>query len=178
MAVLIEAISVLIKRAAIDEKFPGGWEAFVEDVPNQTLCADSTLARVGFMSPVDVESYIKSLEKKRFVYLRDGKADDLVVVDQQRGFAATCNWAELRHGTLDGDSSKRVAGCQSTGGANDPLITPDGWKYDGSLSQTFAFVPTEHMDKSLKFLKHENGLDVYYNILTEKEVYIGRTGEK
>ena len=58
MAILVEAISVVIKRSVIDQKFPGGWEAFVEDCPNRTLCADSALARVGFMTPVDVESYV------------------------------------------------------------------------------------------------------------------------
>jgi len=46
VAILIEAISVVIKRSVIDNKFPGGWEAFAEDCPNQTLCADSALARV------------------------------------------------------------------------------------------------------------------------------------
>ena len=55
---------------------------------------------------------------------------------------------------------------------------PDGWVYEGSLSQTFGFVPTENADKSLKFLRHENGLDVYYSELTGKEVFVGRTGEK
>ena len=28
MAVLVEAISVIIRRSAIDSKFPGGFEAF------------------------------------------------------------------------------------------------------------------------------------------------------
>jgi len=41
MPVLVEATSVIIKRSAIDEKWPGGWESFVRDVPNQTLCADT-----------------------------------------------------------------------------------------------------------------------------------------
>jgi hypothetical protein len=33
------------------------------------------------------------------------------------------------------------------------------------------------VDKSLEFLRREDGLDVYFNKLTGKEVYIGRTGE-
>jgi hypothetical protein len=68
VAILVEAISVVIKRSAIDKNFPGGWDAFVEDCPNQTLCADSGLSRVGFMSPVDVESYVKHLEEIGLVY--------------------------------------------------------------------------------------------------------------
>lgn len=178
MAILIEAISVVIKRSAIDQKFPSGWEAFVENCPNQTLCADSALARVGFMSPVDVESYVKQLEKIGFIYLQAGEAIDLVVADQQRGLSAKCKWVEFDHVNLDSDSSKRVACCQIIGGVEEPLFTPDGWQFEGSLSQTFSFAPTEHVEKSLEFLRHEDGLDVYFNKLTGKEVYLGRTGEK
>ena len=178
MAILIEAISVVIKRSAIDKKYPGGWEEFVEDAPNETLCADSTLVRVGFMSPVDVESYVNYLENKGFVYLYDGEANDLVVVDQQRGLSATCNWLNFGHINLDDDPSRRVAGCQAVDETDKTLLTPDGWKYEGSLSQTFVFAPTEQVEKSLKFLRHENGLDVYYNKLTDKKVYLGRTGEE
>jgi hypothetical protein len=57
-------------------------------------------------------------------------------------------------------------------------MTPDWWKYEGSLSHTFAFAPAELVDKSLKFLRHENGVDVYLNKLTDEEVYSSRTGEK
>ena len=178
MAILIEAISVVIKRTVIDDKFPGGWKAFVNDCPNKTLCADSALARVGFMSPVDVESYVKHLEENGFVYLQDNTAIDLVVADQQRGLSAKSTWVEFSHVNLDGDASKRVAGCQIIDGVDEPLLTPDGWEYEGSLSQTFGFAPTEHVDKSLEFLRHENGTDVYFNKLTGKEVYLGRTGEK
>lgn len=178
MAILVEAISVVVKRSAIDDKFPGGWEAFVEDCPNKTLCADSSLARVGFMSPVDVESYVKYLEKNGLVFLESNEAVDLFVADQQRGITVKCNWAEFGHVNLDGDKSKRVAACQLIEGIEEPLLTPDGWKYEGSLSNTFSFAPTEHVDKSLKYLRHENGLDVYLNLLTGKEVYSGRTGEK
>lgn len=175
MAVLIEAISVVIKRSAIDEKFESNWEGFVADVPNETLCADDELARVGFMTPIDVKSYVKYLEKLGFKYQVNGSAVDLVVVDQQRGFAAPCNWAEFGFVNID---NNRIAACRAVDGSNSPLLTPDEWEYEGSLSQTFGFVPSEHIDKSLAFLRHEAGLDVYCSALTGKEVFIGRTWEK
>ena len=34
-----------------------------------------------------------------------------------------------------------------------------------------------HVDKSLTFLRHENGLDVYLNAVTGTEVFVGRTGK-
>ena len=37
------------------------------------------------------------------------------------------------------------------------------------------FVPTGAMKTTLRFLRHENGLDVYHDVLTGKELYVGRT---
>lgn len=40
MAVLVEAISVVVRRTAIAGQLHGGRVAFIGFVPNQTLCAD------------------------------------------------------------------------------------------------------------------------------------------
>jgi len=178
MPVLVEATSVIIKRSAIDEKWPGGWESFVRDVPNQTLCADTLLARVGFMNPDDVESYINSLQKKGFIYLSKTDEDDLVVADQLQGLYVNCNWVRFGRVNHEQDSEESVAACIHVDDKGDPIMTPDWWKFEGSLSHTFAFAPSELVDKSLKFLRHENGVDVYLNKLTGEEVYSSRTGEK
>lgn len=177
MAVLIEATSVVIKRSVINDKWPGGWSGFVKNTPNQTLCADIFLARVGFMSPVDVESYIKILQKKGLTYLSKVETDDLVVASQLHGFFTTCDWAIYGHINYNNDPNQRIAACMHIDDEDNSIITPDGWKYEGSLSHTFAFAPTEHVDKSLKFIKHDDGVDVYLNELTGEEVYLGRTSE-
>lgn len=85
MAIFIEAISVIIRADALLDKYPGGWCAFERMVPNRTLCADNELVRVGFMTPQDVESFIKSLERVGLEFLRSGKAIDIAVVDQITG---------------------------------------------------------------------------------------------
>jgi hypothetical protein len=172
MAVLIEAISVVVKMSALCERYPGGWEAFRDNAPNQTLCADEFLVRVGFMTPDDVESFVRELEHAGLVYLKNGEPQDLVVADQQRGFAVSCSWADI--GSVEIDGSK-VKACQATEGNSNYLISPDGWQVEGSLSQTYIFAPSEEVDKSLKFLRNEGGLDVYLNMMTGKEVFLGRT---
>ena len=177
MAVLIEAISVVIKRSVINEKYPRGWEGFVADAPNETLCADGELARVGFMAPDDVESFVNHLKQYDFIYQQDGIAKELVVVDQRQGCFTKCEWLTFGFCNFDRDEKKRVAACIAVDDTDSPLLTPDGWEYEGSLSHTYGYVPIEHTDKSLKFLRHEDGLDVYFNELTGKEAYIGRTGE-
>jgi hypothetical protein len=176
MAVLVEGISVIIKRSVIEEKFPGGWEAFVEDVPNRTLCADDELARVGFMAPLDAEEYVQHLINNGFEYLSEGMAVDLVVADQLRGLATECDWCEFGQTSGGGNNLDRIAGCRAVGSRVTTLVCPEGWHYEGSLSQKYAFVPSADMEKSMKFLRHEKGLDVYLNQLTGKEVFIGRTG--
>jgi hypothetical protein len=85
MAVLVEGISVVVRRNAIDLAFDGGWKAFVSSVPNATLCIDDQLARVGFMDPKAVENYVKGLESRGLVFLQSEKCVDVAVVDQQRG---------------------------------------------------------------------------------------------
>lgn len=177
MAVLIEGISIVIRRKTIDEKYPGGWDGFVEDAPNRTLCADDKIARLGFMDPNDAESYIKGLEKIGFKYIVDGKTSEIAVIDQTRGFMADCNWLEAGRVEMADDTKHIFTACILKGCKSKQLIFPHGWKYEESLSCHYGFIPSGHLEKSLKYLRHENGLDVYYNKLTDQEVYIGRTGE-
>lgn len=174
MAVLVEAISVVIRRDAIESKYPGGWDAFVSAVPNRTLCTDASLARVGFMQPSDVERFVSDLGQHDIQYIQDGSARDLVVVDQQRGPLASCSWLEFEHVTI-GSPSERIAAARMSGDSVHKVITPEGWQFNDSLSHTFGFVPVGQEDKSLRFLRHQDGIDVYFNNVTGKEVFIGRT---
>jgi hypothetical protein len=174
MAVLVEAISVIVRRVRIEESYPGGWDAFDADCPNKTLCADSDIARVGFMMPTDVETFTRKLERQGLVYVNDGKAIDVAVLDQHSGLCVPCDWLEFGHVQLKGN---RVAACRAVGSMDNVMITPDGWKYEGSLSQTFGFVPTGQEERSLRFLRHERGVDVFLNLVTGEEVFVGRVGK-
>jgi hypothetical protein len=171
MAVLCEAISVVVQAERALAAF-GSFEAFKRIVPNETFVADNELMRVGFMVPDDVKAFIDRLERQGLTYVRDGQAIDLVVVDQMRGPMAPCEWLEFGKTPLPGGevSAARIKGSTST-----QLFTPDGWQLEGSLSQTFGFVPKGREDTAMQFLRRERGLDVYLNPLTGKEVYVGRT---
>jgi hypothetical protein len=171
MAVLVEGISVVVRLDAIAQKVPGGWNAFKERVPNQTLCADNELARVGFMTPDDVKSFVSSLQGLGLIYREGDAALDMVVVDQLIGPLVPCVWIEYGH---TGDK-ERVAARRLAGSSQTVLMRPEGWKYEGSLSQTHGFVPTGAEGKSVKFLRKEDGVDVYLNLLTGTEMFVGRT---
>ena len=185
MAVLVEAISVIVRRDAIAARFSGGWRQFLAIVPNGTLCFDKDLARVGFMSPPDVEAFVRHLEKGGLTFARDGQAVDIAVVDQMRGPTMPAQWLEFSRLSLDGTENK-VAACwlfegpRIAAGIHIPangvtLATPEGWTYDDSLSANFIkFAEIEEMEEKLKFLRHKNGMDVYLNRSTGEEVYVGR----
>ncbi|MEW6077428.1 MAG: hypothetical protein AB1724_06440 [Thermodesulfobacteriota bacterium] len=151
MAVLVEAISVIVRRDAIDAKYPGGWKAYVDAAPSETLCYDGKLARVGFMAPHAVEAFITRLTANGLTYLVGDEAQDIAVVDQQRGPMTKCEWlefAKLPFGEAGGkvsacwffDSPKVAAGVHLPGKSLD-LSTPSGWKFEGSLSHRCTFVP-------------------------------------
>lgn len=167
MAVLIEAISVVIRRAAIDDRYPGGWPAFCESVPNNSLCADDDLLRVGFMTPPDVRAFIEHLIDRGLRYLEEGTAIDLVLVDQLHGFAAPCEWAHLCRLRSGIEREFAVSACQAAGRDFDSLATPGGWQYEGSISQSFVFVPHGHFDRVMRRVRCEDdGTEVYNSALT------------
>jgi hypothetical protein len=174
MPVLIEAISIVVRRDAVDVKYPGGWEAFMGWVVNKTLCADANLARVGFMAPLDVRHFISELEAHGLTYLQDGRALDIAVIDQQSGFAAPCDWAEI--GRIESNSvGGSVLACRFVGSSDDTFITPDRWIFEGSLSQKFTLVENGRVPEYLDFVRSEDGIQVYRDIRSGELVYIGRT---
>lgn len=175
MAVLIEGISVVIRCSAIFGRFPGSWPAFRDAVPNKTLCCDNELARVGFMTPDDTKHYVEQLAAYGIVYLSDGKGQDVVVADQQRGMAAPCDWAEFGRIDWNGNPKKQVAACRAVGSQCRQVFTPDGWAYENSLSSQFRFVVNGWVPEFMQFLRREDGLDVYRDLETGKEVFVGRS---
>jgi len=176
MSVLVEAHSIIVRCDAIDDRYPGGWERFAAEVPNRTLCSDGEIARVGFMQPTDAQAYINHLVRCGLRFREHGTAVDLAAAFQLSGMLVPCTWLEFGRIFLN-PCSASVAFCRLRGGTNTQLVKPDNWKYEGSLSQTFGFFPSDTEGMGITFRRHENGMDVYYDSLAEKEVYVGRTGE-
>jgi hypothetical protein len=175
MAVLVEAISVIVRVDAIMRRFVGGWPDFRDAVPNATFASDNEIARAGFMAPDDVAAFIAKLEVGGLIFLRDGKSVDMAVVDQQRGPTKHCDWLDWGHVAVDGN---RISACRITGSLSKTLMKPEGWTFEGSLSQTFGFVPGGQEDWSLELLGRKDGIDMFHNLLSGKDVYVGRTTKK
>jgi hypothetical protein len=188
MAVLAEALSVIVRTASISEKFAGGDEAFIRMIPNQTFCTDGDLYRVGFMTPDDVAEFVGDLARGGLTYLGiDGRAMDLVVVDMYQGILEETSWLEFArfpwgdHGgevsavwMVDPDDVGISGMCTPR---NSSIHFPADWDYEKSLSNSRNgnFIANEDIDDRLRYLGHEEGLDVYEDRETGKRVYVGRT---
>ena len=194
MAVLCEVISVVTRRDSIDAFYKGGWDAFQTDVPNATMCTDGELVRVGFMSPDAVGIYIKKLEANGLQFqLKEELLEpsgssravsDIVVIDQLQGPTTPCEWVEfgkypfskkgeeapigevsmcwLFEGERNKGSGTYIKGTKMS------LATPHGWDYEKSSS--LQFVEDAELENRYEFLRTENGLDVFRDIKTGKEV--------
>lgn len=152
MAVLAEAISVIVRKDAVAARLPGGEARFLELVPNRTLCDDQDLYRVGFLSPEETARFTDALQDAGLIFLGDDTcAVDLAVVDQQHGPTTACTW--LGFGRADPQGAGQwVSLCwlRAADGAPadlagalaaQPLATPSGWRYETSLSRQFSFTP-------------------------------------
>ena len=173
MAVLVEAISVIVRRPAIAERFKGGWPAFQRAIPNATGCNDDDLARVGFMTPADVRAFVSMLEAGGLIFRRDGQAVDIAVVDQLRGPTVPAPWLEVAKVDLF-EPKLKVTACLLAGQKLDGIAMPAGWTFEGSLSDRPIFVAEGTEGDRLKFLRHEDGSDVYLDLISGKEVFVGR----
>lgn len=169
MAVLIEAISVITKLQSIEEH--GGFRQFKRLLNTKTFCSDGYLARIGFMDPMDVEKYCNELKKEGLLHQVKNTAHDFVIVDQQHGCTTPCDW--VRVGKVD-PGFGIVTCCKHFSDESTQVFTPEGWVYSGSLSESFGFATQGSEQAGFRFLRHENGLDVYLSELTGDEVYVGR----
>ena len=64
--------------------------------------------------------------------------------------------------------------CWLVGTEPGKVAVPEGWRLETSLSKKSHFVDNRDVDQRLKFLRLEDGNDVFLNTETGKEVYIGR----
>ena len=139
MSVLIEALCVVLKASAVIEKFPGGFEGFAASLPPGTFCADGELVRVGFLRAPDLLDFITRLESAGFVAKPGANEADLVVVDESRGLLAPCAWAEFARVRALVALLEPVAICKRPGTPDEPLMTPEGWEYESSLSRPSVY---------------------------------------
>lgn len=130
MSVLVEALTVVIRRERLTAIHPRAVDQFFENAPNKTARADNHLVAVGFMNPADVRLYVRTLEQEAgFRYLEDGECIDIAVVSQIGGLTAPCKWLAV------GTDGRGVVHAWLKGTEPGPIAAFNGWAFDGSMSQ-------------------------------------------
>lgn len=168
MSVLVEAITVIFRNATADQLIQGGVSSIRNNPPNGTFRTDGKVSAVGFMTPEDVGHFVEQLKQVGFRHIERGKIADIAVCDQIRGFPVDCEWL----GTdVDG---RGVRFCWLLGEEPGEMATQEGWTYEQSLYSNGSFRADDEPVDHLKFLRTENGLNVYLDEQTGKEVYAGR----
>lgn len=106
MAVLVEGFSVVVRKEAIEHKFPGGMDAYVRQRLNETYCADERLCRVSFTVGADASAYVRQLVAAGLEGPAEGPSPDLAIAIDFSGHLIPCDWLELevRWHSIDGDT--------------------------------------------------------------------------
>ncbi len=152
MAVLAEALSVIVRKDAVARRLRGGEAGFLALVPNRTLCVDERLFRIGFLSPEETARFTDALQAAGLVFLdEDGAAVDLAVADQQHGLTTACRWLGFGRADCDGQAHwvslcwfREADGTPADAQAalaRHALAVPAGWRFEHSLSHQFAYTP-------------------------------------
>ena len=141
MAVLVEGISVILRRAVCDAVLPGGWSAFAAQQRFAMLSTDDEIARIGFKDSVQVEACVRYLVDAGLKFVEDGTAVDMAVVDQLAGVTTPCEWLEFGQVTLQ-ESGQQVAACRLVGSLTGQIVTPEHWVFVGSLTEKYGSVST------------------------------------
>ena len=153
MAVLIEALNVIVRRALLEHRFPGGTAGFQELVPNQTFCSDEHLVRVGFMDPASVGEFVATLERYGLQLFDGSTFTDIAVVDQLRGPTAPTPWLTM------GQVAQGPAFAYLTGTSFGALQTPEAWTLASSLSnEQDIFTPLQDVEDQFEHLEFSDGV--------------------
>ena len=123
------------------------------------------------MTPADVQAFVSELEADGLIFRLEEEAVDVAVVDQMRGLTIAAPWLQV---IRVGHGDKHYLAAALAAQQPTKVAMPHGWKFEGSLSNNTVYVASGTEDDRIKFLRQENGLDVYLDLVTGKEVFVGR----
>lgn len=174
MAVICEAISVLVPVEVLMRSFPGGPAAYERLVPNASFCSDGVLTRVGFMHHNDSRAWSDLLEDAGLQYLSSEDAAtpsavDFIVVDQRQGPLVACNWL-----STEATGGDRWGWLTDYGRGED--CVPDGWTAGRSASFSFTSAADE-TGSLIRSAESDSGLEVLDELLdpeTDSVRFVGR----
>lgn len=139
MAVLVEATAVLVRGAAVQEKVEGGWEALEAALPDCNVCSDDELVSISLVEPTEVRQLAEKLATLGLSFTWEGDFEDIAFADQKRGLITQCDWLVFETVNIGiGGTPPEVAVCRLATSQSHELRVPEGWRYQGSLTEQFG----------------------------------------
>ena len=148
MAVLVESFSVVTRLAAIDDRYPNGWDGFCAERPNERICWDHDLVSVACRSRDELRAYLGRLAGRGLAdaaailattelssnvrmaeeveAIREAQAAVRDVALVYRFQKRPPPWVEVLQAPLPA-GGPLVAGCYLAGGPQGELAFPTGW---------------------------------------------------
>lgn len=155
MAVLIEGLSVVILREAIDGRYVGGWSRLLEDMPSRAFCADDSLLATAFAVPTDVKPWVSVLQVRGLRFLDGASAVDFAIVHQWHGPTSRCDW--LRFGRVRTALPERLSACHHVDSTSRVIVVPGQWSYEQSIARQFGDAEPSQELARLDYLRHHDG---------------------
>ena len=164
MSIIVEAITVVFMNATADRHIQGGVDAVKKIAPNSTFRTDGLISAISFMDPESTGNFVDTLLSVGMQFVEDGVAQDIVVLDQHRGPTAQCDWIGFNQ-NADGNSIAWLVG------------HPQGVMavYDTWLPHNDLMFRDGLVGETMKFLREEDGLDIYLDLETGQECFRPQT---
>ena len=147
MSILVEALTIVVRRITLDLAYPGGHEAWIARhqtyaAPARYVSVDDHLVGVSFFSGA-LEEELEHLVEAGLVVLDDDEFQNVAVVDQADGLGYPCTWLEWMRPPVDGDRAPLYSMVWLHGTDPGTLAVPDGWTAGGSelIPQQLRNVP-------------------------------------
>ncbi len=164
MPVSIQGFSVLARNASIDQRYPGGVNAFRRDCPNGTFCTDGRIVRVGFLTLEDVQTFLRELSKLGLTTGSRDEPGEVAVTSAADGAISDCAWLQV--GAFGGLPVARLVGDESH-----ELFVPES-----DFNAGLMHIDSKVLAESYDFLEvDESGVEVYRHRETGRLVYTGTT---
>lgn len=126
MPVLVSGVTVLVRCAALAERWGGGVEGFADAYGRRRTCQDGRLAAVLLEDEDLALGVLRDLQEAgiRMFARRDGEGPcDAAVVSEWRGPASWWPWLELAAVTLPG--GRRVLAAREAGSDGTGVVLPE-----------------------------------------------------
>ena len=141
MPVLVEAINVIVRNETIEEKYPGGMGSYWVDSPNESMCSDDYVTRVGFLELGTFREFTDRLMELGFRFVENDEMIDIAVFDQEEGMLRPCRWLHV------GDHPDGFQYATLRGDLGDVIEKPVGWRFEGSIAERGRVDHLEIFDK-------------------------------